>query len=67
MYPLGNTDWTRLLGFEELTVAPRKQMPIAIRRDLDRRVPYADLHHLERQLQTAVDAAVDAPRDVEVP
>src|SRR5262249_36845309 len=40
-------------------------MAIAIGRDLNRGVPEAVRHHLERKFEAAVDATVDAPRGVE--
>ena len=42
-------------------------MAVDVRRHLDGGVPEPRLHHLERQFEAAVDAAVDAPRRVEVP
>ena len=42
-------------------------MPVPIRRHRDRGVTEAGLHKLERQFESAVDSAIDAPADVEVP
>ena len=48
-------------------VTARKQVAVAVGRHLDRGVAEPRLHHLERQLEAAIDAAVDAPRRIEVP
>jgi len=48
------------------TVAAREQVTIGVRRHLNRGVAEACLHHFERQFESAVDAAVDAPRGVEM-
>ena len=58
----------RLLGRRQLAavVAARKQVAIGVRRHLDRGVTEPRLHHLERQLEPAVDAPVDAPRGIEM-
>jgi hypothetical protein len=40
--------------------------PLGVCRHLNRGVTEPRLHHLERQLESAVVAAVDAPRGVEV-
>jgi hypothetical protein len=57
-----------LLGGGQLrtVIAAREQMAVTVRRHLDRGVPQARLHHLERQFEPAIDAAVDAPRRIEV-
>ena len=47
-------------------IASREQMPIAIGGDLDRRMPHAGLHHLDRRFEAAVFAAIDAPRGIEM-
>src|SRR5262245_4228324 len=41
-------------------------MAVAVRGDLDRGVPKTGRHHLEREFESAVDAAVNAPAGVEV-
>ena len=41
-------------------------MAVGVRRHLDRGVTEPRLHQLERQLEPAVDAPVDAPRGIEV-
>ena len=58
----------RLFGRRQLgaVVAARKQVAVGVRRHLDRGVTEPRLHHLERQLEPAVDAPVDAPGGVEV-
>jgi hypothetical protein len=57
-----------LLGCCQLRaiVAARKEMTVAIGRHLDRGVTETALHQLQRKLEAAVDASVDAPRRVEV-
>src|SRR4051812_33509380 len=47
-------------------VAAGEQVAVGVRRHLDRGVTESGLHQLERQFEPAVDAAVDAPRGVEV-
>src|SRR5262249_30427726 len=57
-----------LLGGRKLAaiIAAREQVAVGIRGHLNRGVAKPSLHHLERQLEAAIDAAVDAPRGVEV-
>src|SRR5262249_27899753 len=47
-------------------IATREQMPVHIRRHLDRGVAEPCLHHLQRQFEAPVGAPVDAPRSIEV-
>ena len=47
-------------------VTARKQVAVGVGRHLDGGMSEPRLHHLERQLEPAVDAAVDAPGRIEV-
>ena len=49
------------------SIGRREEVAVGVGRDLDRGVPEPGLHHLQRQLQAAIDAAVDAPAGIEMP
>jgi hypothetical protein len=42
-------------------------MPVVVGRHLDGGMAETGLHHLERQFEAAIDAAIDAPARVEMP
>jgi hypothetical protein len=44
-----------------------EQVPISVGGHRQRRMPESRLHRLERQLQPAIDAPIDAPARVEMP
>jgi hypothetical protein len=47
-------------------VTAREQVAVGVRRHLNRGVAEACLHYLERKLEPAIDAPVDAPGGIEV-